>query len=208
MKKLWLLDPGHGGIVDGKYVTSGKRSPVWDDGSIYYEGVGNRDIVRRIAEGALCRGISTKFIVDPENQKDVPLESRVHLANRIYRADKRAVYLSIHSNAFKKKRAHGWEVWTSKGQTDSDILAAHLIPFVKEHLPELTVRKDMSDGDPDKESNLYVLRWTDGPSVLTENGFHTNEEECRKILMTEEGRQRIADTHLAWMQFIDDNKYI
>ena len=49
-KFIWLLDSGHGGLDPdtGKYVTPGKRSPVWNDGSQYFEGVGNRDIVRRI----------------------------------------------------------------------------------------------------------------------------------------------------------------
>ena len=52
---IWLLDAGHGGInpSTGEYVTPGKRSPVWQKGllnmSQYYEGVGNRQIVDKIA---------------------------------------------------------------------------------------------------------------------------------------------------------------
>ena len=34
----WLLDPGHGGIIDGVYQTAGKRSPKFPDGSVLYEG--------------------------------------------------------------------------------------------------------------------------------------------------------------------------
>ena len=33
---LWILDNGHGGIIEGEYQTAGKRSPVWDDGSQLY----------------------------------------------------------------------------------------------------------------------------------------------------------------------------
>ena len=49
---IWLLDSGHGGLDPdtGEYVTPGKRSPVWDDGTQYFEGVGNRDIVKRILD--------------------------------------------------------------------------------------------------------------------------------------------------------------
>ena len=42
------FDPGHGGIVDGQYMTSGKRSPLWKDGTQYFEGVGNRQIVQKL----------------------------------------------------------------------------------------------------------------------------------------------------------------
>lgn len=206
MKKIWLLDPGHGGLNEkGEYVTPGKRSPVWVDGSQYFEGVGNRDIVKRIAEGALKRGITTSFIVDPTEQKDISLTARVDLANRLYKTHKNAVYLSIHSNGYVDGSANGWEVWTSVGQTSSDVLAGHLYGYAKNTWPKENMRKDMTDGDVDKESNFYVLKYTNCPSVLSENFFHTNENECKDILMTEKGRQAIADMHLEWMDFIDNH---
>lgn len=204
MKKVWLLDPGHGGLdKNGKYVTSGKRSPVWPDGSQYFEGVGNRDIVRRIAEGAKLRGIETKFIVEPSNQMDVSLPARVDLANRIYKTIKNAVYLSIHSNGHSNKDAQGWEVWTSMGETKSDILAGHLFPFAEKAYPNSKMRKDMKDGNPDKDANFYVVKYTNMPAVLSENFFHTNEKECKEHLMSEAGRQKIADMHLDWMEYVD-----
>ncbi len=43
-----ILDAGHGGMIDGEYQTSGKRSPIWNDGSQYFEGVGNRQIVSKL----------------------------------------------------------------------------------------------------------------------------------------------------------------
>jgi len=46
----WLLDPGHGGFIDGVYQTAGKRSPMFPDGSQVFEGEFNRDIVRRIID--------------------------------------------------------------------------------------------------------------------------------------------------------------
>ena len=45
-----ILDAGHGGMIDGEYQTAGKRSPIWDDGSQYFEGVGNREIVSKLTE--------------------------------------------------------------------------------------------------------------------------------------------------------------
>lgn len=204
MKKLWLLDPGHGGLdSSGEYVTQGKRSPIWDDGSVYYEGVGNRDITKRIARGALLKGIDTMHIVTPSDSRDVSLGNRVRKANRLFEEHKNAVYVSIHSNGFKRNIGEGWSVYTSKGETKSDLLASMLYLAAAEAFPGRNFRKDFSDGDPDKEANFYVLKNTHMPALLSENFFHTHEKECKEILMTEEGRQKIANMHLSWMEKID-----
>jgi len=57
------------------------------------------------------------------------------------------------------------------------------------------MRTDYSDGDPDKEAQFDVLVDTRMPAVLTENFFMDNIDECKNILMTESGRNRIADAH-------------
>ena len=57
------------------------------------------------------------------------------------------------------------------------------------------MRTDYSDGDKDKEANFYVLKNTICPAVLTENFFMTNKEEC-KLLLSKEGRDRIASAHV------------
>ena len=45
-----LLDNGHGGIINGKYQTAGKRSPVWSNKEQLFEGEFNRAIVNGIIE--------------------------------------------------------------------------------------------------------------------------------------------------------------
>ena len=57
------------------------------------------------------------------------------------------------------------------------------------------IRKDSSDGDPDYESNFYVLKNTNMPAVLTENFFMDCKEEC-KWLMTEEAKDICAKIHV------------
>lgn len=42
---IFILDNGHGGIIDGEYQTKGKRSRVWADGRQLFEGEFNRDIL-------------------------------------------------------------------------------------------------------------------------------------------------------------------
>jgi N-acetylmuramoyl-L-alanine amidase len=191
---LWMLDPGHGGMIDGQYQTSGKRSPVWEDGTQYFEGVGNRQIVSKLLAKCKEAGIKAVDIVDSE--KDVPLRTRINRANEKYTEEgKKAIYVSIHSDAFSKESAHGYSVYTSKGQTQSDKVADVFINCMKSVFPDEKLRTDTTDLDWDKEADFYVLKNTYSPAILTENFFMTNERECKEILMTEEGQDKIVEAH-------------
>ena len=96
-RHTWLLDPGHGGLIDGVYQTAGKRSPAFPDGSVLYEGVFNRDVVSRIL--ALCHGkFDTVNLVD--TNEDLSLRHRVTKANLLHKENKNSVYVSVHANAF------------------------------------------------------------------------------------------------------------
>lgn len=59
----------------------------------------------------------------------------------------------------------------------------------------MKIRKDMSDGDPDKESQFYILRKTKCPAVLTENLFQDNQEDV-EFLLSEAGKRAIVDLHV------------
>ena len=50
MRYNWLLDNGHGGILDGVYTTAPNKMHIFDDGLTVYEGDFNRKIVERIAD--------------------------------------------------------------------------------------------------------------------------------------------------------------
>lgn len=183
----WLLDPGHGGLIDGEYQTEGKRSPVWPDGSQLFEGEFNRAITARLVELMTAAGIPYSVIA-PE-YTDVPLVERVRRAN-IWGSEGCA-YLSIHANA---GGGSGYEVFTSKGETKSDRMADIFFSEFEREFPDVKMRSDMIDGDVDKEINFYVLRETVMPAVLTENFFMDTESDCR-ILLSPEGRDRIALAH-------------
>ena len=192
-KFLYLLDNGHSGLVNGVYQTAGKRSPKFDDGTILYEGVNNRDNVRRILNHLFKIGIDAKDIVN--SNEDIPLSKRVKDANEIGRT-KKCVYISIHSDAMGDgttwQPASGISVYTSKGQTKSDVFASLVIDALEEQFTNTVKwRKDETDKDEDKEENFYVLKETTMPAVLLELGFHTNKEEAKKML-TEEWKNKIV----------------
>jgi N-acetylmuramoyl-L-alanine amidase len=208
---LWIFDNGHGGIIDGVYQTSGKRSPLWSDDKILYEGEFNRSIVNRLM--ILCKesGIDCVNLVD--TQEDISLRERVEKANDIYRQQKdkdgkNCIYVSIHANGFSKESANGWSVYTSVGESKSDIVATILASKAEVEFPNEKMRKDTRDGDADKESNFYVLRKTVMPAILSENFFMTNFDNCHDYLLSEEGRDRIAKIHFEMIQDVENKKIV
>ena len=62
-------------------------------------------------------------------------------------------------------------------------------------MPGMKIRKDMTDGDPDKESGFYMLKHTRCPAVLTENLFQDNREDV-EFLLSEEGKRAIVSLHV------------
>lgn len=211
-KNLYLLDPGHSGLIKGVYQTAGKRSPKFDDGSVLYEGVNNRDNVKRVMAALKAEGIDCVDIV--KSNKDVPLEKRVADANALHK-ERPCVYISFHSDAagysyidaactilydklkhkhidprtykfFHKEEWHpanGFSVYTSVGQTESDKFAEIVLNEVAARFGnKLRWRTDKTDGDGDKEENFYVLKNTDCPAILIEAGFHTNKAEAMAML--------------------------
>jgi len=205
---VWILDNGHGGIIDGVYQTAGKRSPVWEDGTQLFEGEFNRAVVKRIINLCEKEGIECINLVDTE--KDLSLRWRTDKANDIYRErqqsdGKKCIYVSVHANGFNKESAHGWSVYTTVGETKSDKIAQVLHEKAKAEFPDHKMRMDTRDGDADKEANFWVLRKVVMPSILSENFFMTNREESR-LLLSEEGRDRIAKIHFEMIKEIENKK--
>ncbi|MCM1077881.1 MAG: N-acetylmuramoyl-L-alanine amidase [Bacteroidales bacterium] len=181
-----ILDNGHGAN------TSGKRSPVWADGSQLMEYEFNRDIVKRIAEQCKEGGIDCRVLV-PED-RDISLAERCRRANAIYNETGGKCFLiSIHANA---GGGTGWEAYTSPGKTKADDIATELYRQAETEFARdgWKMRRDMSDDDPDKEEGFYILKHTKCPAVLTENFFMDTEKDCR-LIMSEYGRWRVTQIH-------------
>lgn len=188
-----ILDNGHG------IETKGKRSPVWEDGSQLFEWEFNRDIVKRTSQLLLKDGIKSIILVPESN--DMPLSQRCEIINELCAEYGHNYFVvSVHANA---GGGTGWECYTSLGDTTSDVLSEIFCQEAEIIIPEFRMRFDYSDGDADKESDFAILRDTVCPAILTENLFMDNERDCR-FIMSEEGRQRIAQLHAnAIKKFID-----
>jgi len=179
-----ILDPGHGKN------TLGKRSPLWHDGSQLFEWEFTRDVVRRIEKKLTLKDITSSIIV-PE-ARDISLRTRVARINALYKEHPDSFLISVHGNAGK---GYGWEAFTSKGQTESDIIATFLYTQAKIWLPNYKLRCDYTDNDPDKEENFYILYNSKCPAVLTENLFYDEYDQCQ-FMLSSYGREIIANLHV------------
>ena len=198
----WLLDPGHGGMIDGVYQTKGKRSPAFSDGVVLYEGELNRAITNNIIELASATDIEVIDIVD--SQKDVPLRERVRRANKLHKEKRNCIYVSIHANAYGNgidfNDAKGASVFHHVRSSKGRVIAESLQDWITKYTPF----KDRGTKANESWANFYVLRKTHMPAVLSENGFMTNKRDAT-LLLSETIRKMIGAAHFAMIQEIERN---
>ena len=79
--------------------------------------------------------------------------------------------------------ATGFEIFTTKGQNNSDKLADCIFLEVEKlyNLLNLKVRSDKTDNDYDKESDFYIIKRANMPAVLIECLFFDNKEDFKKL---------------------------
>ena len=188
--------------------TPGKRSP---DGK-FLEYQYSRKLCRTIKQELVKLGYKVFIDVEQDDLKMTQtqeLNYRCKLVNSLHKEYKNCIYVSIHVNAAgngaKWMNATGWEAYTSPGRTKADELATYLYEAAENILKGKKIRKDLTDGDPDKESNLYMLKKTICPAVLTENFFQDNKDDV-DFLTSEEGFNQIVKLHVDGItRFVKDN---
>ena len=183
-----LIDAGHGEN------TPGKRSP---DGRLL-EYAYAREIADMIVTGLRRIGVDAERIV--KESIDIPLSERCKRVNNVCKelGVSNVILISVHCNAAGSGEwmtARGWEAWTTRGKTKSDALAECLYSAAEKYLYGMKIRKDLSDGDSDKESDFYILKNTKCTAVLTENLFQDNKDDV-EFLLSSEGKQTITRIHL------------
>ncbi len=177
-----FLDPGHGGIVYGKYTTSGKQYDHVD--FQFYEGWFNREVVKLLSTRFKANNITHAFTTI--SNYDESLSDRiVHISNIMKTYPKyHHVLLSVHGNAAGVESASGVEFFTTPGITGSDYAANLYFPY----LYDLGLKMRINRAKPneyDKESNFFIIRKAEALgciAMLFELGFYSNREEALKML--------------------------
>lgn len=185
-----ILDCGHGGIDSNVvYTTSPFKMYTFKDGVQALEGQLNREIGKKVGDNLLSKGYKVLYTVQPSDPTDLSLYGRIGFANEF--SANNTLFVSLHSNASPKHNARGFEIWTSKGETKSDTLASYIGASIMSAFPSLRFRKDTTDGDIDKESNLYVLKNTKCVAVLLENLFFDNRQDY-ELLRSETFQNKLS----------------
>ena len=184
--------------------TPGKRSP---DGK-FREYAYSREICKTLRD--VLQSMNYNVIIDIE-EDDLKLTQNQELKHRcdIVNSYSDCIYVSIHVNAAGNgkdwMKATGWSAYTTVGTTKSDKLAECLYNAAKVNLKGKKIREEKIDGDSDIESNLYVLKHTKCPAVLTENFFQDNKEDV-EYLLSDEGFHNIVRLHLEGiLNYLKDN---
>jgi len=148
-KLIIILDAAHGSNV------AGKRSP---DGK-HLEYKWSRMIIGKLRPLLTMHGFS--FYETVVDDVEPGLRERVRRANAFPGNSKHKLLISLHNNAAgdgsEWLNARGVEIYTSIGKTNSDVYADIIMNTLHSYFPMLIYRKDMSDGDSDKEANFTVL---------------------------------------------------
>lgn len=187
-----LIDNGHGSDTKGKCSPDGKlKEYAWA-----------RSIAKRVCERLKSMGYDAQLLTPEET--DTPLNTRISRANAIcnrYGA-KNVLLVSIHNNAAGNgtwSAAKGFSVFVSKNSSANSKKCAAFFT------DEAISRKLMGNRSIPAEkywtwnwttSDIAILKGSNCPAVLTENGFMDNRDECA-YLLSEAGKLQYTDLHVA-----------
>jgi N-acetylmuramoyl-L-alanine amidase len=200
-----LIDNGHGSNTE----QNGKFSPLLDDSikvgseftnkGRFREWKYNRIIADMVVTKLKAMGYDARLLV-PEDT-DISLSERVRRVNTICNKVGAAnvVLISVHANAVGNgsqwMTGKGWEAYSTRGKTKSDMLTEFLYKRADGNVKGRKIREDWSDGDRDKEADFYIIKKAYCPAVLTENFFYDNKDDL-KYMVSEEGIHAVVRLHV------------
>lgn len=177
-----VIDAGHGGEDGGASSANG-----------HLEKDINLDIALTLEKLLLQGGYKVKMIRtsdvsvhNPEasttrDRKVSDIHNRVETAN----SDQNNILISIHQNHFSESKYFGTQVFYSKNNFNSQLLAENIRTAVTSLLQPDNTRKIK------ESSNVYLLDNVSVPAVIVECGFLSNPDEAY-LLSLEEYRDNIA----------------
>lgn len=193
MRKLTvILDAAHGHDV------AGKCSPC----KTHHEWSWSRDICYTLAIHLHKAGYPVYFTVSQPTEPG--LSYRVARAQQVP-GDHRLL-ISLHNNAAGDgttwNKARGVEIFTSPGQTNSDWMATEVLRHIKNWMPDVRQRTDITDGDDDKEAKFTVLMGAGYYAMLIEWLFMDNKEDLA-LLKDAETNENLIDAIVEALNCID-----
>jgi N-acetylmuramoyl-L-alanine amidase len=175
-KIIVCIDPGHGGKDPGKLASSKLNKHEKDI---------NLAVALKLGGYLEERIPGVKVIYTRETDEFVSLEDRVNFANN----SGAHYFMSIHCNSHQSK-------WMSGTQThihshNFKASRALALRIEKEFAAKVGRKSNGIRSASDRGQNLYVLQYTEMPSVLVELGYISNAQE-EKYLNWEKGQDFLA----------------
>lgn len=171
--KAVIIDAGHGGP---------------DGGAVGVDGVVEKNINLAISLDLKQLFLAAGFKVIMIRESDISVHdpgsdsirqkkvTDIHNRFKTAQQNPSALYLSIHQNKFEDKQYCGTQVFYSKNNEDSKILAESIQSTVRSLLQPQNGREIKLSG-----KNIYILYHSKSPTVLVECGFLSNPEEAEKL---------------------------
>lgn len=187
-----LIDNGHGSNTAGKCSPDKRlREYAW-----------SRDCAKRLAHALKQKGYDAELIT-PETW-DVKLQTRVSRVNNICKAvgALNCLLVSIHNNAGgsngKWQDACGWSVFVSKNASENSKKLARMLTveaMKRELMGNRSVPLQKYWTWSWTKKDIYILRETACPAVLTENMFQDHKGDV-DYLLSEAGMTELVDLHV------------
>ncbi|MBQ9745886.1 MAG: N-acetylmuramoyl-L-alanine amidase [Clostridia bacterium] len=175
-----IIDAGHGGR---------------DGGASAEDGVLEKDLNLAVALRlrALLSTLDVNVVMTRETDVMLADENSAHkkrddLNARLAMAGKyeNCIFVSIHMNKFPVEKYSGLQVYYSKNNEESRVLAETIQARASEFLQKGNARTVKA-----ADSSIYILHHIEVPAVLVECGFLSNPEEAA-LLQTEAYQNKLA----------------
>jgi len=190
---LYVLDAGHGGRDGGA---------VSDQGLTEKEM--NLSVTKKLRDYLILCGAETVMTRETDSlvcdEEDPALKGKLKitdLKNRLEIAEAypSARFISIHMNKFSVEKYSGMQIYYSKNNAESKVLASQTQERISTILQPTNTRKVKAAG-----SNIFLLDRLQIPAVLIECGFLSNIAEAERLSQKDYQIQMsvlIADSLLA-----------
>lgn len=178
-----IIDAGHGGIDGGTHSADGTlEKDINLNIALKLKDILQSFGIKVITTRETDESIHSDGVQGIRNQKISDIKNRLH----IIETTENAVFISIHQNYYTQPKYNGAQIFYSKNNPLSEILAQSIRGAIINNLQKENTREIKKSG-----KEIYLLNSATVPAVMVECGFLSNKAEA-DLLKTEDYQQKMA----------------